>query len=294
MVEAREPPIDKRALRRALDRAARTFATADHVYREVGARLAGRLDFIKIEPRVIVDAGCALGADAKELSRRYPRATLIAFDIAPALVAAARGDSPWWQRHLPLGATARYLCADLEALPLAGGSADLIWSNLVLHWYDLAASLHEAHRVLRTGGLVLFATLGPDTLKELGNAFAGICGDAHVNRFIDMHDIGDALVHAGFADPVMEMEMLSVTYDNLERLAGDLKSVGASNHLRERAHGLMTPRRWRDAAQRYEAMRRDGKLPATLELVFGHAWKPEPRATRDGLGIVRFHPSRRA
>ncbi|MGH8800255.1 MAG: methyltransferase domain-containing protein, partial [Casimicrobiaceae bacterium] len=187
------------------------------------------------------------------------------------------------------------VCGDVCRLPFKGASFDLVWSNLALQWVDeLPAALGEFHRVLDVDGLLSFTTFGPDTLKELRSAFAAADDAAHVNRFLDMHDIGDMLVQAGFADPVMDMEMITVTYGDAASLMSDLKAIGAQNARLERLRGMTGRRKWQRMLAALEGFRRDGRLPATFEVVYGHAWKPAPRFTDDGRAIVRFEPGARA
>ena len=181
-------------------------------------------------------------------------------------------------------------CADAERLPLAAGSLDLVFSNLALQWCRPEAVFSEAARVLRPGGLLIFSTFGPDTLKELRGAFAAADGHAHVNTFIDMHDLGDALVHAGFADPVMDMEMITLEYACVEAVARDLKAIGARNSLPGRPRGLSGRGRWRQVIAAYEKDRRNGVLPASYEVVYGHAWKTAPRRLADGRQVIDFRP----
>ena len=190
---------------------------------------------------------------------------------------------------------AALVCADASRLPLAAGTIDLVWSNLTLQWInDASAAFAEFHRVLRVGGLVMFTTFGPDTLKELRAAFAGVDGATHVSRFIDMHDVGDMLVRAGFADPVMDMETITLTYADATTMMRELKAIGAHNATVGRPRGLTGRARWSRVLARLEAFRRDGRLPATYEVVYGHAWKPEPRFADDGRAIVRFERAGRS
>jgi malonyl-CoA O-methyltransferase len=180
------------------------------------------------------------------------------------------------------------VCGDMEALPLADHSLEMVWSNLALQWCnDLPATFVELHRVLKVDGLLMFSTLGPDTLKELKAAFQGVDRHNHVNRFADMHDIGDMLSHSGFAEPVMDMEYLTLTYDDVRDALHDLKAIGAHNATAGRGQGLMGKHAWARVVENYERLRRDGKLPATYEVVYGHAWKPQPRTTRDGASIIK-------
>ena len=278
---------DKRAVRRAFERAAASYDGAAVIHREVGRRLVEHLDPIRIEPSLVVDVGCGTGASFDALAKRFPRARLVGVDLASAMLRAARSRSPWWRRIT--GARAPGLvCADAERLPVASGAAGLVFSNLAMQWCRPDAFVAEAARVLSPGGLFLFSTFGPDTLRELRASFSAADGAAHVNAFVDMHDLGDALVHAGFADPVMEMELVAVEYASVEALARDLKSVGATA-LPARSRGLAGRARWKRMADRYESFRREGALPATYEVVYGHAWKVAPRRTADGRQVIEFH-----
>ena len=268
--------------------------------------MAERLALFKLDPETVLDVGCGTGEALGELATRYPEAFLIGLDVSYAMLGVAQ------RRAGPAGLPERSLlsrllgkqtlvrgapalvCADACRLPFATASVGLIWSNLVLDWInDAAAAFAEFHRVLRVGGLLMFTTFGPDTLKELRAAFAGVDGATHVNRFIDMHDLGDLLVHAGFGDPVMDMETMTLTYADATTMMRDLKAIGAHNATSGRARGLTGRARWSRMLARLEAFRRDARLPATFEVVYGHAWKPEPRFTADGRAIVRLEPRAR-
>ena len=279
---------DKATVRRSFERAAASYDRSAFLQREVGNRLLEHLDPIRIEPHRILDLGCGTGAFFDALTRRYPKAELIAVDLAFNMLGVARRRTAWWRRAL--GARApRLICADAERLPLSAASIPFLFSNLTLQWCRPTALFEEAARVVSTGGLFLFSTFGPDTLKELRAAFAAVDGHDHVNTFADMHDLGDGLVNAGFADPVMEMEIVTLEYASVEAVARDLKAIGAHNALANRPRGLSGRGRWAQMARRYEALRRDGVLPATFEVVYGHAWKTAPRRTADGRQIIDFH-----
>ncbi|MEK7811137.1 MAG: methyltransferase domain-containing protein, partial [Pseudomonadota bacterium] len=199
----------------------------------------------------------------------------------------ARGTSGWWQK-LFAGKRESFLCADVEDLPIASTSVEMVWSNLALQWCnDLPATFTELHRVLKTEGLLMFSSFGVDTLKELRIAFSDVDGYSHLSRFTDMHDIGDMLVAAGFADPVMEMEKITLTYDDVRAVMQDLKSIGAHNATAGRATGLMGKKAWQRVIENYEMLRRDGKLPATFEIIYGHAWNPEAKKLQDGRAIIK-------
>ncbi len=290
MDEAMRPV--KRDVRRAFDRAARTYDEASVLQREICERLVSHLDPIRLDPERVVDLGCGTGQAFEALGKRYPRAQLVGLDLAPAMLSLAGARAPWWKRAFS-GAKPALLCADAERLPLAGGAAQLVFSNLALQWCDPDAVFREAWRVLAPEGLLLFSTFGPDTLKELREAFAHADDRPHVNRFIDMHDLGDALVRAGFADPVMEMETLTLEYDSALAVARDLKAIGAVNALPDRSRGLPGRARWQRMAKAYERWRRDGALPATYEVVYGHAWKVPARTRPDGRQVMDFVPRTR-
>lgn len=289
--------VDARAVRRAFGRAAATYDAAAVLQREVSARMAQRLDYVKVAPALVLDGGCGTGEATAELVARYPEARVVALDLALPMVAAARHRArqsrSLLRRLLPVGLGGNgvplCVCGDLNALPLRGVAFDLVWSNLALQWVnDVPRAFAEWRRVLKVGGLVSFTTFGPDTLRELRHAFARVDGHTHTNRFTDMHDLGDMLVEAGFADPVMDMETITMTYPDPTALLRELKHLGATNATRGRPHGLMGRARWQRMLAALERLRRDGRIPATFEIVYGHAWKGEPTRTAEGHPIVKI------
>ena len=286
------PQFDKRLLRRSFERAARGYDAAAVLQHEVCRRMDERLDLIKHQPATILDAGSGTGNALPALRRRYPKARVIALDLALPMLQRGRERVvvPWWKSFLQPQVCA--LCGDIEQLPLAAGSVDLAWSNLALQWVnDPDKAFGEFNRVLAPGGLLMFSTFGPDTLKELRAAYSGVDSHTHVSRFIDLHDIGDILVKRGFADPVMDMEPFTLTYSSVRAVMHDLKAIGAHNVTQTRAPGLTGKSRLAAVTQAYEALRRDGKLPATFEVVYGHAWKPMPRLTPGGKPIINIKPA---
>ncbi|HET7032914.1 MAG TPA: malonyl-ACP O-methyltransferase BioC [Casimicrobiaceae bacterium] len=293
--------LDLRAVRRHFARAATTYDAAAVLQKEVGARLAERLDAVKLAPDAVLDAGCGTGDAQAELAARYPSGRYVGLDVAPPMLAAARTKAALRRSALArifatfaggrAASEPRFICGDIAAMPFAAAAFDLVWSNLALQWVgDLPAAFAEMNRVLAVDGLAVFTTFGPDTLKEVRSAFSEVDGNVHVSRFIDMHDVGDMLVAAGFADPVMEMEMMSLTYDDAWTMLRDLKAIGATNAAVARSRALMGRRRWARALAALDAMRQGDRIAATFEVIYGHAWKVPPQRTREGDAIVRFRP----
>ncbi len=262
-------------MRRAFERAAASHDRAAFLHREVGQRLLERLDLIKLRPETILDVGCGVGQITGALLKKYRKARVIGLELSPAMVALARKRAPWLR-------TLHGAVAELEALPLSAASCDLIFSNLALPWVlDLDRVFTEFRRVLKPGGALFFTTVGPDTLSELRRGWAAADSYNHVNAFFDLHDIGDALLRAGLAEPVMDVERLTLTYPDVDRLMRDLKAVGAGNVTFGRPRGLTGKGRLEAMRTAYEQRRRaDGLLPVTCEVVYGHAWGPLPSQSR--------------
>lgn len=283
--------LDPRQARRAFERAARAGTDAAVLQAEIERRMLERLDFIRLQPRRILDAGCGTGRGLGLLRRRYPRADLLGVDFArDAVHAAKRGESLISRAWGMLGGPVRlHLCADFSRLPLRAGCVDMVWSNLALAWAaDPLAALRELHRALVSGGLLMLSSYGPDTLRELRAAFGAGSPGRHVHSFADMHDVGDMLVASGFAEPVMDMERITLTYPDVPALARDLKASGQTCAAADRRRGLMGRADWRMMLGAYERERESGSLPATVEVVYGHAWKGEARVAADGRQIVKL------
>jgi malonyl-CoA O-methyltransferase len=285
---------DPRAVRRHASASAKHFANANALHAEIAARMDARLDYIKLQPSRLVDLGCGIGGALPALRKRFPAADALALDLALSRVqrAAPARTGGWLQQKLkPLfgqNAHSMGICGNMAALPLKTASVQLAWSNLALHWLnDPAPAIAEAHRVLSVGGLFMFSCLGPDTLKELRQAM-GHTATPRLHRFVDLHDIGDVLVNAGFANPVMDVELITLTYETAQALHRDLKWSGAQNAAIGRARGLSghVPPGWLQATTPGS----DGRFGITFEVIYGHAWKPEPRRTASGESIIQFKP----
>lgn len=283
-----EAGLDPVAVRRGFERAASTCDLDPVLQREVARRMGQRLEFIKRAPARVLDLGCGTGADLAALAARYPAAEFAGCDACLPMLQRFAGKTSWIARLFR--PDRRVLaCADARRLPFPENRYDMLWSNLALQWSeDPAGVFGEALRVLDIEGLLIFSVPGPDTLSELREAFAAADDFPHVHRYPDMHDIGDMLVACGFADPVMEMERITLTYADAGDLFRELRRAGAGNAAVGRRRSLTGRAAWRRMLSRYDAMRIAGRLPATFEIVFGHAWKPQPRTSADGRAIVRF------
>ena len=291
-------PIDLQRVRQLFSRPLR-LKMADFIQREIAQRMFERLQLVRLAPRQVLDAGCGRGSDLATLHKTYPQAQVMGVDASPAFLQQARlaqqATQAFMQRLLAsLIASAGtnqsdLLCADFSCLPLAAQSTDLVWSNLALHWHpepDLV--FKEWLRVLRVDGLLMFSCFGPDSLKEIRQAFDGADQSPHTLPFVDMHDFGDMLVNAGFATPVMDMEVVTLTYTSVRQLLDEVRALGG-NPLQTRRRGLMGRQAWRRVCDYLERTRgRDGRISLTLEIIYGHAFRPAPRQIQTGEHIIKF------
>ena len=284
--------IDKAFVRASFNRAANTYDAAAVLQKLVQDEMLSRLELVKIKPKAILDAGCGTGHGSFALQRRYKNAQVFSLDIALGMLQKTRLQQPYLRR---LFSAENLICADIECLPIADNSMGMVWSNLALQWCNnLDAAFGEFARVLQPEGLIMFSTFGPDTLKELRAATQN--NSTHVSRFIDMHDIGDALIRCGFSAPALDVESYTLTYDDVKAVMTDLKNIGAHNATAGRARGLQGKGFLQNLTQNYEQFRTGlkedgGKLPATFEVVYGHAWyngKPDKSDLADGLAPITF------
>ena len=279
-MQADQPPaIDKRQARRAFERSAASYDEVAVLQRETAQRLLDRLDYISHEPGLILDVGGGTGEATLALGKRYKKARTIALDFALPMLHRTRRRGSWLRRP-------RCVCGDAEQLPLADQSVDLIFSNAALQWCnDLQATFQEFLRVLKPQGLLMFSTFGPDTLKELRQSWAAVDGTPHVSPFPDMHDIGDVMLRVGLSNPVVDVDRMNLTYADVPGLMRDLKTLGAHNVTTGRKRGLTGKGCLQAMFTAYEGFRVDGRLPASYEVVYGHAWAPQQR-TRDGVTTI--------
>jgi len=261
--------LDQKTIRRGFERAAAGFDAHDFLHREIRERLLERLQAFRMEPQIIADVGAGTGAALPALRQRFPDAQLLPIDLTAAMLRAGPDRM-------------QAICADAARLPLADATIDLAFSNLMLHHCpDPPAVLAEIRRVLRVPGALLFTTFGPNSLLELGRAWATADHYSHICPFPDMHNIGDTLLQAGFAEPVIDSQVLTITYANIDKLIADLRQAGSTNATANRNPGLTG----RGAGERFRLAcaaqaDADGRIPLTIDVVFGIAWTSA--AAREG------------
>jgi len=273
------PLFDPRHIRRAFSRSAHSYDAAAALQHEVEARLLESLDYLDDPrlalppPQCVLDLGAGPGRASAAMRKRWPKARVVAVDMALPMLREAGKRSGWWRPF-------DRVCADVRALPFAEGSVDVLFSSLCLQWVeDLPAAFAGFRRVLKPNGLLLVSTFGPDTLFELRESFAHADAAPHVSPFATIAQFGDALVHAGFRNPVLDRDEHETRYADLPALMRELRAIGATNALQTRRHTLTGRARFAAAARAYDTFRRaDGRLPATWEVITAMAWAPGPGA----------------
>lgn len=270
--------LDRRAVERSFNRASSQPATSEQWPAKIADELLERLQFFRLEPRVIVDLGCGAGLAAAQLRRRYPRARVLAVDSAFMMARAAQRRQRFWRRY-------DCVCADGRALPLAAQSVDLVFSNLMLPWCDDPEALFaQVQRVLRPGGLMLFSTCGPDTLNELRSAWASADAASHVSAFADMPQLGAAMSHAGLSEPVMDRELRLTHYPDVRTLMNELRTRGVRHAAADRRRTLTGRARLHHMIDAYESMRTDSGIPVSWEFIYGAGFAGTAKADAAGAG----------
>ncbi|MDE2408440.1 MAG: malonyl-ACP O-methyltransferase BioC, partial [Xanthomonadaceae bacterium] len=274
--------FDAKQVRRAFSRSAQTYDAAAQLQKLAEARLLESLAYLddpalaRKPPQRILDLGCGTGSASRALLKRWPKAEVLAMDLALPMLQQTRQASKTWNPFTPVP---QPLCADARRIPLADGTVDVLFSNLCLQWVeDLEGVLNSFRRVLKPQGLLLFSTFGPETLWELRGAFAQADAAPHVSPFVDTAGVGDALVNAGFFQPVVDRDEEVTHYPALANLMRELRDLGATNALTSRRHSLTGRGRFAAAERAYQMHRSDAGLPATWEVISAMAWAPEPGA----------------
>jgi len=282
LTETLPQPFTKQQVRDSFNKAAETYDAFAIVQREVCKRLLERLDYIKIEPKMILDIGAGTGQGNQGLARCYPDAQIIAMDLAENMLLINRAKTslqPGLAEKVKNLFNSRpahqFVCADAEQLPFADASMDMVFSSLTIQWCsNLSKLFNEFRRVLKPGGLLMFTTLGAETLHELRASWAEVSDKIHVNHFTDMHDIGDALYNVQVENPVMDNETIVLNYQSIKQILIELKAVGAHNQNMGREKALTGKNRLQAMYKAYEKFRTDEGFPVTYEVLYGHAWNP--------------------
>lgn len=260
--------FDKSHVRRAFEQASGHYERFTALQRNIGEELLERLRLFRLQPQRVLDVGAGTGWLTGKLMAQYPRAQVHALDLSHGMLVQAAQHNGWRRK---MGR----VCGDAESLPFASASVDLLFSNLAMQWCpDLPTVFEEFRRVVKPGGLILFSSFGPMTLKELRQAWAQVDEHVHVNDFVDLHEVGDAMLRAGLTDPVVDVDRMCLHYPDVQTLMRDLKGMGAHNINHGRAHGLTAPGTMKRMIQAYETLRDGAGLPASFEVVYGHAQAP--------------------
>lgn len=261
--------FDYNALKQGFNKTAKTYDRHAKMTATVNDHLLERIKSLNLNPERILDIGAGTGSLSRALLKLYPKARIYCIDLSEKRLIFAKGKRKWFRKQ-------HYVTADMHAIPFKNESFDLVVSNLTWYWAEhLHQAIYEAKRVLKIDGKLLFSTLGPDTLRELRASFAAASEEPHINTFFDMHDIGDALLKAGFGDPVMDVEYFTHTVKTVAALFKELRATGELNYQALRSRGMMGPEILKKATAHYEQFREDKLLPVTTEAVFGYAWRKE-------------------
>jgi malonyl-CoA O-methyltransferase len=265
--------IEKYRIQKHFDAKAECYESSAVLQREVCDRMLERLHLVTLKPECVVDVGAGTGWGVQGLLKHYPSSRIIALDISSAMLKQSKQKGGWFRKP-------GLVCGDAESIPMADASVDIVFSSLMLQWCDAEKVFEEFHRILKPGGMLMFSTFGPDTLKELRYSWKQVDDKIHVNDFVDMHDLGDALLAKGFAEPVMDMDLMTLTYNDAKEVMMDLKNIGANTPMKNENRGLLTPRKFQRVLDAYESFRKEGVVPASYEIVYGHAWKSEKVASK--------------
>ena len=266
--------LQKQLIADSFSRAAQQYDAAAFLQQEVATRVFERLSYMRVQPQKVLDLGCGTGFCTRQLKDNFGKAKVTGIDLAPGMIEQAKKQQGFFKKI-------DYQVADIDKLPFENSTFDLVFSNLTVQWLpDLKHSFAEINRVLKPGGLLIFSTLGPDTLIELKQSWQQVDSGVHVNDFIDMHIVGDQVFNANFENTVMDRDVITLTYQTMVGLMRDLKAIGAHNLDSERSRGLLGKQKFAQLKSAYEEFRwSSGELPATYEVIYGHAWKKQQPQT---------------
>ena len=278
-------PLDEKKIALRFNKAAKTYDQVAVLQQQVGKALLERLQGIRCQPQTILDLGCGTGYIESFLKKAYPAAKIIGLDKASGMLSQAQ-----YKEKEQVSSKTHWVCGYAENLPFSDHAFELIYSNLMLHWsVDFTKSLNEIRRVLKPGGLLLFAMVGPDTLQELRYCWAQVDDKPHVHVFVDMHDLGDSLLQTPFSNPVMDVDYFTLLYSKAFILMKELKDLGVQNLALDRQRGLTPKGSLQKLIQAYETFRNtEGKLPATWEIIYGHAWAAEKRTDQNNFNEIKI------
>jgi len=272
---------NKQLIQKHFDAKASQYESSAVLQQEVCQRMLERLDLVTLKPKNILDVGTGTGWGMQGLMQRYKSAQVFALDLSQPMLKQSRQKGSWLRKP-------KLVCGDAESLPIADNSMDLIFSNLMLQWCDAEKVFAEFKRILKPDGLLMFSSFGPDTLKELRYSWAQLDAHQHVNDFVDMHDLGDALLNCGLAEPVMDADLMTLHYTKPQMVMKDLQNIGANTTLKKQYKGLITPRQLKIVLEAYESFRQHDVIPASYEVVYGHAWKTPPKAKKTDRADFSF------
>lgn len=276
--------IDRKALARSFSRASARYDSAGELQRLVRTELLSRLEHFDLQPTRILDLGAGTGAASRELQRRHPKALVISLDLSLGMLQHAENSIDWLQR-VGLRRCPSRIAADSASLPLATKSLDVVISSLMLQWCDLDCVFNEVQRVLKPGGLFLFSTFGATTLQELRQAWLAVDGQPRLLDFFDAHDIGSALMRAGFAEPVLDVDRHIREYADPLALMRSIKEIGAGNSLADRSRGMLGRQTLQRVSDHYPR-RDDGVTAANWEVVYGSAFGTATAAAMDNEFVI--------
>lgn len=252
----------------SFSKAAKNYESSAFLQKEVASRLLERLDLMNVKPKRVLDAGCGTGYCSRALNKKYKKADVFGIDIANGMIEEAKNKNSLFNK-------VDYQCADINKLPFDNDYFDLVFSNLAVQWImEPKLAFLELNRVLKPGGILIFSSMGEETLTELKQSWATIDQRIHVNHFFDMKQVGDQVFSSNFENTVMDRDIITMSYQTMIGLMKDLKAIGANNINTERPKGLMGKTKFKQVEIEYEKFRwEDGQLPATYEVIYGHAWK---------------------